>query len=156
MTTPPAPHRPAPSRDVHRIPGSLLVCAVSWVLLGITLLLSRVGAEPTNQNPVAPGVTAAIDTVGDSVAPTNGIWWWVSYLPVLGVVVLLLVGVLSRRQGRARLVLVSIGAVAVVGYAQAGQWHIVPAVLFLILGAGAGLMPGANRYLNPTSATAGG
>lgn len=155
-TSPASSQTSASASDDHRgrRPASLRVCVVSWVLFGITLLVSRLGASPMPRNPVAPAVSAVIDSLGESVAAPHHIWWWVSYLPVFGLVVLLLAGLLLLRQGWLRLVLVLLGLVAIVGYAQAGQWHIIPAVIFLLVGTAAGLMPAAHRYLKGTRTTA--
>lgn len=150
---PPKMPRPlaAASNDVGagRFPRPLLVGVGCWVLLGLTLLMSRVGApSPTDAN-------ATSDALNTDVvrAPTPDTYWFVPFLPWLGVVVLVMAVVLFLGYGWARLALAVLGMLAVVGLAQAALWLVIPAGVLFLVGSVCGLVISSHRYLTATRST---
>lgn len=128
-----------------RYPRALLVAVMSWTLLGLLLLFSRVGipeSTDAQQTDAATGVQAVR-------APASDQQWYLSALPWLGVAVLVLAVVLFFGFGWSRLLLVLLGLLAVVGLAAstATAWYAIPAALFFVVGGVAGLMVTAHRYV---------
>lgn len=128
-----------------RYPRSLLVATASWMLLGILLLISRVGipeSTEAEQTDAATGVQAVR-------APGGDVQWFTSTLPWLGVAVLVGTVLLFLGFGMARLALVLLGLLAFVGLAAstATAWFAIPAAVFFVVGGVSGLMVSAHRYL---------
>jgi hypothetical protein len=131
-----------------RLPRTLLVAVVFWVLYAVTLLVSRIGQPSTSdQDSAATAAQDALGTGNGIVPPNSQDQWFVPWMPVIGVVVLLLAVALLLGQGWARLVLALVGVLGVVALAAAAQWHAVVAAVFLLLGAGFSLTLSTHRYL---------
>lgn len=134
-----------------RYPWQLMVAVASWVVLAITLLVSRIGApESTDAN--NPASSSLRDTLGpETVVATNAQdHWFLPLLPWLGVVVLVVAGALLLGQGWARLVLAAFGVLAVVALAMGAQWHVFLAAIALVMGSVFGLLLPSHRYLTGT------
>jgi hypothetical protein len=128
-----------------RYPWQLPVSVVCWVVVAVSLLISRIGApEPTDAATVDDSLNAGAGVVLEPNAQDN---WFVPLLPWLGVVVLLLAVALLLAQGWARIVLAACGLVAVVGLAMAAQWEVFPALVGFVLGSVFGVLLPTHRYL---------
>lgn len=126
-----------------RYPRALLVACVSWVLLGVVLLISRIGAPETTdaqETDAATGVTAVRAPTADQSA-------FVDYLPWLGVLVLVAAVALFLGFGWARLILALLGMLAVVGLALATPWLAIPAAVLFVVGAVCSVLVSVHRYL---------
>jgi hypothetical protein len=128
-----------------RYPWQLPVAVVCWIVVAISLLISRIGApEPTDAAALQDSLNSGAGVV---IAPTAQDNWFVPLLPWLGVVVLLLAVALLFAQGWARIALAACGLVAVVGLATAAQWEVFPALVGFVLGSVFGVLLPAHRYL---------
>lgn len=133
-----------------RYPRALMVAVVSWSLLAVTLMVSRVGAPQQTDaeaTDAATGVTAVR-------APSGQQQWFVDLLPWLGVVALVFALLLLVGHGWTRLALALLGVLAVVGLAQAQPWLTIPAAVFLVIGAVCSLLVSSHRYLTQPRADA--
>lgn len=128
-----------------RYPWQLVVAVACWVVVAVSLLISRIGApEPTDAAAQQDSLNSGAGVV---IAPNAQDNWFVPLLPWLGVVVLLLAVALLLGQGWARIVLAACGLVAVVGLGMAAQWQVFPALVAFVAGSVFGLLLPAHRYL---------
>lgn len=146
---PPTVSRPlvAVSQDwkAGRYPWQLVVAVVCWIVVAVSLLVSRIGApEPTDAAALQDSLNTGAGTV---IAPTAQDNWFVPLLPWLGALVLVLAVALLFAQGWARIVLAACGLVAVVGLATAAQWQVFPALLGFVAGSVFGVLLPVHRYL---------
>ena len=72
---------------------------------------------------------------------------WVSYVWVLGVLILVLAVALFLRQGWARLVLALLGMLGVVVLATIATWLAIPGAVFFVVGAVCSVLVSTHRYL---------
>ncbi|MCD2193758.1 hypothetical protein LQ327_10250 [Actinomycetospora endophytica] len=127
-----------------RYPWQLVVAGVCWVVVAVSLLISRVGVpEPTDADAQRDSLNGVVPVVGTN-AQDN---WFAPLLPWLGVVVLLIAVALLLGQGWARIVLAACGLVGVVGLAMAAQWQVFPAFVGFLVGAVFGVLLPTHRYL---------
>ena len=137
----------AVSRDWKhgRYPWQLVVAVLSWIVVAVSLLTSRIGApEPTD----AAATQDALQSGAGTVVATNAQdSWFAPLLPWFGVLVLLLAVALLLAQGWARIVLAACGLVAVVGLAMAAQWQVFPALVGFLVGSVFGVLLPTHRYL---------
>lgn len=127
-----------------RYPRALLVSCASWVLLGIVLLIARVGyptSTDAQETDRSTGVTAVRGPDADQGS-------WLPYLPaILGLLVLVLVVLMFVGQAWARIVLALLGLLAVVTLAVTATWLAVPAAVLFVVGAVTSVLVSSHRYL---------
>lgn len=135
-----------------RYPWQLVVAVASWVLVAITLMVSRIGAPASDTD---PETSALRDTLGAGavVAPNTEDHWFLPLLPWLGVLTLLLAVALLLAQGWARLPLVTSGVIGVVALAMAAYWLVFPAMIAFVVGSVFGLLLPTHRYLHRSRGT---
>lgn len=127
-----------------RYPKALLIACVSWVLLGIVLLFSRVGMPSSSDAQETDAATGDVAVRAPDADQTP----FLGYLWVLGIVVVIVAVLLFLGQGWARLVLALLGLLAVVGLATSASWLVFPGVVLFVVGAVGSVMVSAHRYLN--------
>lgn len=127
-----------------RYPRALLVSCASWVLLGIVLLIARVGyptSTDAQETDRSTGVTAVRSPDADQSS-------FLPYLPViLGVLVLVLAVVLFLGYGWPRIVLALLGLLAVVTLALTATWLAIPAAVLFVVGAVTSVLVSSHRYV---------
>lgn len=135
------------TEDLRRgtYPWQLAAAGLCWLIMAITLLFSRVGAVEAPSDQTAQQI--ANDTQGVVLAPTDQSYWFLTWLPWLGVAVLLVAAALLLKQAWARIVLALLGLLAVIALALAVQWGVFVVLITWIAGSVFALTPAAHRYL---------
>jgi hypothetical protein len=127
-----------------RYPWQLVVAAVCWVVVAVSLITSRIGVpDPTDAATEADslnGVTPVISTNAQD-------HWFAPVLPWVGVLMVLVTVALLLAQGWARMVLAGLGLLGVVGLGLVAQWQFFPALIGFLAGAVFGLLLRTHRYL---------
>jgi hypothetical protein len=127
-----------------RYPWQLLVAAVSWVVVAVSLIISRVGVPDASDAAVEGDSLSGTVPVVATNAQDN---WFAPFLPWFGLLVLLITVALVLGYGWARIVLAACGLVAVVGLAMVAQWQVFPAIAGFVVGSVFGLLLPTHRYL---------
>lgn len=130
-----------------RYPRALMVSVLAWLLLGIVMLFSTLGApDPSNQDRATQNALDATYTT-QVRAPTGEATWWFPLLPIVGVLILAVTVVLFIGHGWARFGLALLGVVSVVALAEAASWLVFPAVALVVIACVCGLLLSTHRYL---------
>jgi hypothetical protein len=126
-----------------RYPKALLASCASWALLGVILLVARLGLPTSTDDQETDAATGVAAVRVPDVAQGP----WVPYLWILGVIVIVFAVVLFLRQGWARLVLALLGMVGVVALAAIATWLAIPAAVLFVVGAVCSVLVPTHRYL---------
>lgn len=129
-----------------RYPRTLLASALAWTTLAIMALLTGVGSTSPTDAQGQRGLLVDMNTLPTD-APTRDAFWWVPYLPAVGLLILLGTALLEFGYGWVRPVLAVVGVLAVVVLAQPTVWLAAAAVLLLVTACAFSLAPGSHRYL---------
>ncbi|MBW0113735.1 hypothetical protein [Pseudonocardia abyssalis] len=135
-----------------RLPGSIGLAALAWLLVGGLLIASWFGQLQTDGEPSVGTITDALGD--DAVAGTSGSASGSALPLLLGAIIVLLTAGLLLRHGWTQWVLLPAGFIGIIAIASSGRWSLLMIGMLAVFVGSVALMPrSARRFLATSPAT---